>query len=540
MLNLRVKYSSFKYIASLNLFFLKMIAKMLWQTKLLCLFFLVQVVSAQQVPIESSCADTLGLAYDLNIISKKLGRINDTIYKKLECLEVQYYELKKDEKVNRLRVKKGALLVHETVKEDLKYIFEELFRLKFPIQSIIPINKFGLNADSSGWNDAASMLANNSSAFNYRLITLSTDLSPHAFGTAIDLNPMQNPYEKYVHDNKFLEPENAVYDISKPGTISDGQIVGIFDQRGWVWGGRWNNPVDYQHFDLRKDRGRKHYLMKESTLKMYFSQSETNGNISLFTSKNDRKLEKPTISIAQSKKKAFERCIDSLGYDCPDIWNENNFFDTLPITKNKSKNLSELHVEIRVEKKTKYENLNIQLAEIIIKKLNGAGVNAYLEGTKILKSDLSISLSIGTDEFSETDSLQIIYVPGAFKEKDMMDKNTRLDFLNLLISDDLPNSIGIAQKIQYFLIKNAGLRPVDRQIPGPNILQEECIKSDTDGIYCRNLSSFSGKHCPQLYISLLGRKAAAELFIDAEKANNFCKSSADAIFKGILEALKSN
>jgi hypothetical protein len=92
---------------------------------------------------------------------------------------------------------------------------------------------------------------------------------------------------------------------------------------------------------------------------------------------------------------------------------------------------------------------------------------------------------------------------------------------------------------QYFLIKNAGLRPIDRQIPGPNILQEECIKSDTDGIYCRNLSSFSGKHCPQLYISLLGTKAAAELFINAEKANNFCKSSADAIFKGILEALES-
>jgi hypothetical protein len=130
-------------------------------------------------------------------------------------------------------------------------------------------------------------------------------------------------------------------------------------------------------------------------------------------------------------------------------------------------------------------------------------------------------------------------VPGAFKEKDMMDKNVRLDFLNLLISDDLPNSIGIAQKIQYFLIENAGLRPVDRQIPGPNILQEECIKSDVDGIYCRNLSSFSGKHCPQLYISLLGRKAAGELFIDAEKANNFCKTSADAIFQGILEALKS-
>ena len=71
MPKLRVKYSSFKYIASLNLFFLKMIVKMLWQIKLLCLFFLVQVVSAQQVPSESNCADTFGLAYDLNIISKK-------------------------------------------------------------------------------------------------------------------------------------------------------------------------------------------------------------------------------------------------------------------------------------------------------------------------------------------------------------------------------------------------------------------------------------------------------------------------------------
>ncbi len=538
MPKIRAKSSSFIYIAGLKLFFLLMIVKILKHNWFFYLFFILQTLNAQQVPRASTCADTMGLVRDLSVISNKLGSINDTVYKNLECLDVRYYELVADGNLNHLPVKSGTLVVHKMVKEDLKHIFEELFELKFPIQSIIPVNKFGLNVDSSGWNDAASMQANNSSAFNYRLITLSSDLSPHAFGTAIDLNPMQNPYEKYVHDGKFLEPENAVYDTSRPGTISDGRIVGIFDQRGWVWGGRWNNPVDYQHFDLRKNRGRKHYLMKESSLKMYFSQSETDGTIALYDSKNDRKLEKPNLVISNSNKKAFERCMDSLGYECPNIWTKNDFFDTLTLKNNKAKNLSELNIEICFEKNTKFENQNIQLANVIVKKLNNAGVKAYLENTKNIKADLSLTLSVGSGEFSETDSLQLIYVPGAYKEKDMMVENTRLDFLNLLISDDLPNSISIAQKIQHFLSKNTGLRPIDRQIPGPNILQEACIKTEIDGVYCRNLSSFSGKHCPQLFITLLSRKGADELIIDTKKANNFYMTTAEAILDGIKENFK--
>ena len=95
-------------------------------------------------------------------------------------------------------------------------------------------------------SDDQSMLADNTSAFNYRTATGSKHLSMHAYGFAIDINPAQNPYIK----GNIVLPPGAVYDTAKPGTLgANSPIVKTFKRLGWTWGGDWKSLKDYQHFE---------------------------------------------------------------------------------------------------------------------------------------------------------------------------------------------------------------------------------------------------------------------------------------------------
>ena len=137
------------------------------------------------------------------------------------------------------REREGHLVVHRDVGDELRAIFEEIARARFPIDKIVPVAAYG-------WSDDASMEDNNSSAFNFREIVGGGRLSRHALGLAIDINPLQNPY---VKDDITL-PRAGVYDKANEGTIVDGDIVvRAFLSRGWQWGGHWKSPHDPQHFE---------------------------------------------------------------------------------------------------------------------------------------------------------------------------------------------------------------------------------------------------------------------------------------------------
>jgi hypothetical protein len=92
------------------------------------------------------------------------------------------------------------------------------------------------------------MAANNTSAFNCRSVTGGGGFSEHSYGTAIDLNPVQNPYLS----GALVLPEQGRPYIgrpSSPGVIHAGDaVVNAFAGIGWKWGGYWNSPTDYQHF----------------------------------------------------------------------------------------------------------------------------------------------------------------------------------------------------------------------------------------------------------------------------------------------------
>ena len=141
---------------------------------------------------------------------------------------------------------RGALVVHRSVVDDVIAIFDELQQLHYPIQRMQTVDHY------RGADDELSMEDNNTSAFNCRPLPGSTAWSLHAFGRAIDVNPLINPYLAADGD---LQPVTAARYLDRgrddPGILrADSPAVRAFTDRGWRWGGGWRNPVDYQHFEF--------------------------------------------------------------------------------------------------------------------------------------------------------------------------------------------------------------------------------------------------------------------------------------------------
>ncbi len=142
-------------------------------------------------------------------------------------------------------VHEGELVVADSIAEAAGRVFERLFALGFPIERMSPIDAFD-------GDDDASMAANNTSAFNFRLIAGTSALSHHALGVAIDVNPRQNPM---IVGGAVHPPEGARYldrDDVRPGMIvRPGPVVAAFEAEGFHWGGDWPDLRDYHHFSAR-------------------------------------------------------------------------------------------------------------------------------------------------------------------------------------------------------------------------------------------------------------------------------------------------
>ncbi len=140
---------------------------------------------------------------------------------------------------------RGALIVNQDLAAEVVAIFEELLQLRYPIEKIRTVDNY------PAADDELSMQDNNTSAFNCRDIPGTGRWSQHAFGRAIDLNPLLNPY---IDRTGAFQPRNAGPYVDRtrtdPGLLHAGDpAVRVFTDRGWRWGGYWRTPIDYQHFE---------------------------------------------------------------------------------------------------------------------------------------------------------------------------------------------------------------------------------------------------------------------------------------------------
>ena len=137
------------------------------------------------------------------------------------------------------------MVVHEDLASEVVAIFDQLLQLGYPIEKIRTADTY------PGADDELSMEDNNTSAFNCRDIPGTGRWSQHAFGRAIDLNPLLNPS---IDRTGAFQPKDAAPYLDRnrtdPAVLHVGDAaVRVFTDRGWRWGGDWRAPLDYQHFE---------------------------------------------------------------------------------------------------------------------------------------------------------------------------------------------------------------------------------------------------------------------------------------------------
>jgi len=141
------------------------------------------------------------------------------------------------------RVHRGRLVVNEDAARPMLTVMRRLFQLRFPIRRMRLVDAYGAD-------DHRSMEADNTSAFNCRFVAGTDRWSEHAYGRAIDVNPIENPYAD--GDGYVSPPQGAAFaDRSRraKGLIHrGGPVVAAFAAVGWEWGGNWAWPKDFQHF----------------------------------------------------------------------------------------------------------------------------------------------------------------------------------------------------------------------------------------------------------------------------------------------------
>jgi hypothetical protein len=136
----------------------------------------------------------------------------------------------------------GTLIVHRRWADDMRAIFRRLYRARFPIRRMRPVDVYG-------GDDRRSMAADNTSAFNCRYVAGTTRWSQHAYGRAVDIDPVENPYVRGDHVSPRAGRRFADRSLHRPGMIHKRDVVWrAFHRIGWGWGGVWRTAQDYQHF----------------------------------------------------------------------------------------------------------------------------------------------------------------------------------------------------------------------------------------------------------------------------------------------------
>jgi hypothetical protein len=143
----------------------------------------------------------------------------------------------------------GTMVVNASVVTSVVRVFATLYAQRFPIHSMVPESNFQ-------GKDPASMAADNTSGFNcrYAVTTGPKQWSVHAYGEAIDVNPVQNPYvfndvAQPVAGKAYVNRRDVRAGMAEVGGVLNDAFASV----GWLWGGRWSGAPDYQHFSSTGD-----------------------------------------------------------------------------------------------------------------------------------------------------------------------------------------------------------------------------------------------------------------------------------------------
>ena len=149
------------------------------------------------------------------------------------------------------KARTGRLIVNEDAARPLARAFRQLYRLRYPIRHLTLHAAYGPRRDRPADGDI-------SGSFECRQAVPSPctggnangSWSNHAYGLAVDINPVENPY---VGCGQSRDPRARRYrdrSVHRKGMVTR-RVIAAFRSIGWGWGGSWaGNTKDYMHFSV--------------------------------------------------------------------------------------------------------------------------------------------------------------------------------------------------------------------------------------------------------------------------------------------------
>jgi LysM repeat protein len=133
----------------------------------------------------------------------------------------------------------GSIVVHKSLAAATQRTFLTLFRWRYRIMAMAP-----MSVNMPGQTDMSIVTA----GYQCRPVAGTRIFSQHAYGLAIDINPLQNPMIR----GNYIDPAAGVGWLTrgryKIGMVHADGAVRAFTANGFYWGGRWNTLKDYMHF----------------------------------------------------------------------------------------------------------------------------------------------------------------------------------------------------------------------------------------------------------------------------------------------------
>jgi hypothetical protein len=135
----------------------------------------------------------------------------------------------------------GTLVVHKRFAAEASQIFHELYAIRFPINKVSPWENYG--PDVYAEKDITVGF------YCEKADDAPDEWSGHAYGVAIDINPLDNPFRDakkgwWPTTSVALAPRNNAKGKVFPGSAA----FNIFAKHGWAWGGFYVGEPDYMHF----------------------------------------------------------------------------------------------------------------------------------------------------------------------------------------------------------------------------------------------------------------------------------------------------
>jgi hypothetical protein len=137
------------------------------------------------------------------------------------------------------RPRAGFVVVHRTLVARTARAFQALYRWRYRIMVMAPVP-----VNMPGLTDMSVV----TSGYQCRPVAGTRTWSQHAYGRAVDLNPLQNPMVR----GRYIDPPAGAgwlrRDVHRIGMVHADGAVRAFTRNGFFWGGRWKTLKDYQHF----------------------------------------------------------------------------------------------------------------------------------------------------------------------------------------------------------------------------------------------------------------------------------------------------